>query len=251
MRTLALLALFLAACGPATAGFRGDPEGLRDARAARSMLGDGVWARVARIDNSGPRPAWRRSKYPRIVYALVFELSGILWFYTDEDGTQSLSLTLGTAERDKAAPGPLFRAIDPGFASWSWAGDAAGPQAEAAHPPNACFEESVAALRRRIALGGEARAPALLSYYVDTPFGRLGHTVLVFGTGAGLAAIDPGSGARPVAIPAAMDGDARSISAYLRGKPVAAARLLPIGPAGGAPPTRTWAALRPGPAPAG
>ncbi len=155
MRTLALLALLLAARGAAFAGVLGAPEGLRDARAARAMLGNGIWARVVRIDNTGPRPAWRRSLYPRIVYALVFELSGILWFYTDRDGTQSLSLTLGTADRDKAAPGPLFRAIDPGFASWSWVGDAAaGPAAE---PPNACFVESVAALLQRMAVEGRRR----------------------------------------------------------------------------------------------
>jgi hypothetical protein len=252
VRTLALLVLLLAACGPAYAGVRATPEGLRDARAARAMLGDGIWARVVRIDNTGRRHAWRRSVYPKVVYALVFELSGILWFYTDLDGTQSLSLTLGTAEGDKAAPGPLFRAIDPGFASWAWVGDAAaGPADTAADPPNACFVGSVAALLQRMALGGEAEAPALLSYYVDTPSGRLGHTVVVFGTRKGLTAVDPGTRAQPVLIPAAMDGDPRSISAYLWGKPVAAARLLPIWFAGGAPSPGAWAALRPRSAPAG
>ena len=253
MRTLGLLVLLLAAGGAARADVRGSPDELRDALAARAMLGDGVWARVARIDNVGRRPAWRRSAYPRTVYALVFELSGILWFYTDADGTQSLSLTLGTLERDKAAPGPLFLAIDPGFSSWSWVPDGAAlaGAASAWVPPNACFVESVAELLQRVALGGEADSPRLLSYYVDTPFGRLGHTVLVYGTRGGLAAVDPDAPGRPVMIPASLGGEPRAISAYLRGKPVSAARALPVSFPGKAPSPGYWAALGNRPAPAG
>ena len=85
------------------------------------MLGNGTWGRLVRIENSTPRGFTGRSAYPRIVYAYVFELSGILWFYTDADGTQSLSLTRGTVARDAADPGPALPGPwIRGFTGWRW-----------------------------------------------------------------------------------------------------------------------------------
>lgn len=249
MRTLSRLVLLLASAGLARAS-TASTGGLADALAARSMLGADTWSRVVRIDSSRPGNILRRGPYPRIVYALVFELSGILWFYTDVDGTQSLSLTTNTADRDRADPGPLFRAIDPGFTRWSWVEAPrvpAGP--EPRRPRNACFVESVAELDRRIASGGEAGSPMLLSYYVDTPGGRLGHTVLLFRTSIGLSAIDADESDRPIPIPGDLGSDARTLSAYLRGGPVAAARTIPI--ACPRKPPAEWAALPAGPAHAG
>jgi hypothetical protein len=225
-------------------------RGLDDAIAARSMLGDETWARLVRIDSSRPAALLKRGPYPRTVYALVFELSGILWFYTDVDGTQSLSLTLGTVAKDEADPGPLFRSIDPGFTSWTWVDAPARPRIPGSpRPRNGCFVESVAALNRRIASGGEAASPRLLSYYVDTPQGRLGHTVLIFGTSAGLSAIDSDDSDRAVLLPHDLGADPRAVSAYLRGGPVAAARTIPI--ASPRQPPREWAALGSSRAPAG
>jgi len=214
------------------------------------MLGGGTWARLVRIDNAGRRRALARVAYPKTVYALVFELSGVLWFYTDTDGTQSLSLTLATVERDEANPGPLFRAIDPGFVAWSWVEDPpAAPRPAMRRPPNACFVESVAALYRRIAAGGEARSPRLLSYYVDTPEGRLGHTVLLFETSAGLSAVDADDSERPVDVPREVGRDPRGVSAYLRGGPISAARTFPIVCVSN--PEGRWASLPSEPSPAG
>ena len=248
MRTLSCL-VFLIACAAARGGTV-PPGGLDDALAARAMLGGDTWARLVRIDNTRPRSVLRRGPYPRTVYALVFELSGILWFYTGVDGTQSLSLTTGTVARDEADPGPLFRSIDPGFTEWRWIEPPKGPTAPfSARPRNACFVESVAALNRRIAAGGEANSPRLLSYYVDTPGGRLGHTVLLFGTAGGLAAIDADDSDRPEALPVELGTDPRALSAYLRGGPVAAARTIPVVCA--RTPPREWAALPAAPAPAG
>jgi hypothetical protein len=249
MRSLCCLILSLAAAGAAAASTT-PPGGLAAAIAARSMLGGDAWARLVRIDSSRPRAVWRHGPYPRTVYALVFELSGILWFYTDVDGTQSLSLTRGTVTRDEADPGPLFRAIDPGFTAWSWVEAPAGPRNPAfPKPRNACFVESVAALNRRIAAGDEAASPSLLSYYVDTPEGRLGHTVLLFRTTAGLSAIDADESDRPVLLPGGLGADLREVSAYLRGGPVAAARTIPIVCV--RKPPGEWAALPSIPAPAG
>jgi hypothetical protein len=241
MRSLCSLIVLLAGAAAAS-GATTPARGLDDAVAARSMLGGETWARLVRIDSSRPASLLRRGPYPRTVYALVFELSGILWFYTDVDGTQSLSLTRGTVARDEADPGPLFRSIDPGFTSWSWVEAPSAPRVpDSARPRNGCFVESVGALNRRIASGGEAASPSLLSYYVDTPQGRLGHTVLLFGTAAGLFAIDSDDSDRPVQLPRDLGADPRAVSAYLRGGPVAAARTLPI--VGTRPPPREWASL--------
>jgi hypothetical protein len=249
MRTLCLLIIFAVAAGAAP-GAVTEPGGLDAAVAARSMLGGDMWARLVRIDNSRPHSILKRGPYPRTVYALVFELSGVLWFYTDTDGTQSLSLTRGTVARDEADPGPLFRAIDPGFTAWSWIEAPAGPRNPSKPKPrNACFEESVAALNRRISAGGEAVSPRLLSYYVDTPTGRLGHTVLLFATAGGMWAIDAEESDRPVVLPSDLGGDPRLVSAFLRGGPVAAARTFPIAPT--RKPPGEWASLQSPPAPAG
>jgi hypothetical protein len=247
MRTLACVVLLLVLAAAAPAGVI-PAVGLADAVAVRAMLGGDTWSRLVRIDNTGPRPTLKRSVYPRTVYAVVFELSGVLWFYTDADGTQSLSLTRGTVERDEADPGPLLHAIDPGFAGWSWVDVPAGPTASR-RPPNACFVESVAALYRRMSAGGVADSPRLLSYYVDTPGGRLGHTVLIFDTARGLSAVDSDESDRPVSVPFDLASDPRAMSAYLRGGPVSAARTFPI-----VVPRKAegrWAALPPAPSPEG
>ncbi len=249
MRSLCCLIVLLAGAAAAP-GATTPARGLEDAVAARSLLAGDTWARLVRIDSSRPASVLRRGPYPRTVYALVFELSGILWFYTDVDGTQSLSLTRGTVARDEADPGPLFRSIDPGFTSWLWVEAPSLPRFPGtARPRNGCFVESVAALNRRIASGGEAASPTLLFYYVDTPQGRLGHTVLLFGTSAGLFALDSDDSDRPVRLPRDLGADPRTVSAYLRGGPVAAARMLPI--AGTRPPPREWASLPPSGPPTG
>jgi hypothetical protein len=251
MRILACLVLLLAGAGVAPAAVTSAPGGLQDALAARALLGDRVWARPLRIDNNGRKGALRRSEYPRTVYALAFELSGILWFYTDTNGTQSLSLTLGTLERDKADPGPLIRAIDPGFASWSWMDDPPGAWgATTRDPPNACFVKSIAALFRRMDAGSEAESPQLLSYYAAVPKVR-GHTVLLFRTRDGLSAIDADASEKPISLPAFLGSNLRSIAAFLRGGPVAATSTLPIRYQGKLPAPSQFAAVPSRPTPAG
>ena len=204
-------------------------DGYSDARATRAMLPPDTWARIARIDNSHPRGRWAHAIYPKTVYALVFELSGVLWIYTDAEGTESLSRTRGTLERDKADPGPLFRAIEPGAGAWTWVDDPLGAESLGLKaPPNACVEESLLALNRRMALGAETLSPELLFYYVNTPYGKLGHTVLLFRSAGALSAIDPQLSPDPVRIPPDVATDIHSMSEYLRGAPVASAKALPV-----------------------
>jgi hypothetical protein len=237
MRVLFCLAFALSVGGRAPAS-----DGLSDARAARSILGPSVWSRIARIENPVPRGPLGRRPYPKTVFALIFELSGILWFYTDADGTQSLSVSRGSLDADEADPGPLFLNIDAGFARWSWVDDRSGDRsAVCAVPPNGCFIASAAAYFRRIALGNRMEAPELLLYYVDTPGGRRGHTVLVFEAEHGLSAVDPDVSPRAVRIPAYVGSNPRSLAAYLRDGPIAVVRVLPIGFR--ARPSGPWAGL--------
>jgi hypothetical protein len=252
MRAAATLLILLASVAAAPRALARRDDGLADARGARAMLGpESSWARVVRVDNSHPRGAWRSAAYPRTVYGLVFELSGILWLYTDGEGTQSLSQTLGTVARDEADPGPLLRAIEPGIGGWAWVPDTELPRVRPApNPPKACVEESLLALERRVAVGGEALAPRLLFYYVSTPFGRLGHTVLIFRTARGLSAIDPQLSPRPVGVPPDIADNLLSVSEFLRGAPVASARTLPLAPPPG-PAPGSWATLPAHGSPAG
>jgi hypothetical protein len=244
MRALCLVLLFAAA-----SGFARTRDGLADALAARYLLGADTWARVVRIENTGSRGLEARSPYPPTTYALLFELSGILWFYCDEDGTQSLSLRRGTLDADKADPGPLLRAISPRFASWQWA-DGTGLQARAprGQPPNDCLIECVAILRRRGAAPGSA---SLLFFYVDTPEGRLGHTVLVLEGRDGLTAVDPDMPGVSISIPTPASSSAQTIARFLRGGPVAAARELALEPIGIERPDEKWTALATPSLPAG
>ena len=243
MRAGLFSAFLLASAGIAAARVDPDLDGLPDAFAARAMLGPAIWARVVRIDNGEARGADRRMRYPITVYALVFELSGILWFYTDADGTQSLSLRLGSLEADKADPGPLLRAISDRFGRWAWVDRPRDLRLPAGGPPNACFIRCVAALRRRIDSGDAADAPRLLLYYVNASASRLGHTVLIFGDGGGLEALDPERSERPLALPAGLGSEARSVARYLREGPVSAARMLAITDVPGGRPAGRWAAL--------
>lgn len=238
--------LFLASLLMAATGFSRTPDQLADAFAARALLGPDVWARVVRIENLGSRNLEKRLPYPATTYALVFEYSGILWFYCDEDGTQSLSVRRGSLEADKTDPGPLLRAISPRFASWEWA-DAIGSEGAAGREPpaNDCFIECLAVLRERAAAATEPCSPSLLFFYVDTPGGRLGHTVLLLQGRHGLTAIDPDRPRHTIRVPEQASSDVRSIAQFLRGGAVASARELKLQPIGIQPPAQEWTALAP------
>jgi len=187
------------------------------------MLGAGIWSRVIRIENVSAG-----SRYPATVYALVFELSGILWFYTDIDGTQSLSTHVGTTAGDKDNLGALLPLIDPGFGRWEFVESRAVLGAKQGRIPNGCFIESVALLRERMESGLAASEPRLLSYYVNLPDGVHGHTILQFRAGANLVLLDPDRPARLVRIKPRRADDPGSCAACIRGD-VARARWIPIG----------------------
>ena len=184
------------------------------------MLGAGAWTQVIRIENDTAA-----GRYPSVVYALVFELSGILWFYTDTDGTQSLSTHLGTVDRDKENLGSLLLQIDPGFRCWSALPSPKAVRAVQQHIPNGCFIESVALLRRRVESGMAADQARLLSYYVNLTDGLHGHTVLQFCSNGRAMIIDPDRPGRVLHIRPRSLEDPASCIACVRGD-VARARWI-------------------------
>ena len=202
------------------AALRAD-DSLTHARQAQAMLGPDVWSRVIRIENEGPA-----HRYPRTLHALVFELDGLLWFYTDADGTQSFSLRRDRLAEEKADFGPLLHDIEPGFRRWHEVPAAAGAAPVARGPlRNGCFIESVVAWR---SVGGGAAEPQLLAYYEDTPSGVHGHTVLTYERGGRPEVFDPEPPARRVKFSATEPRDALALARAFGGRAVSKARLLPL-----------------------
>ncbi|MDB6167370.1 MAG: hypothetical protein JWM88_234 [Verrucomicrobia bacterium] len=190
------------------------------------MLGAGAWSLVVRVENSAVTAA-----YPSVVHALVFEEGGLLWFYADSDGTQSLSLHLDRLVEEKQDLAPLLRAIDPGFHSFRILPD--GPAAPVIlgreRLPNGCFIESLAALRERVIRGDRIERPRLLSCYAETPRGLRGHTVLTYRTPQGFFLLDPASSSAPQQLPSSwLENPMAVAETALRGFDVRKARWIPV-----------------------
>jgi hypothetical protein len=217
------LLVFLLSLGLSRLDARPD-EALHHAQAAQAALGPGVWSRLIRIENEN-----RTGSYPRIVHAVVFELAGLLWFYTDTDGTQSFSLHRGRLAEEERDFGPLLRAIDPGFVRWVIMPDAPVPVLAAPEElPNGCFLESVAALRRLIAAGVVVNRPMLLSYYADPSWRKAGHTVLAYETKGRLELIDPVQPKTRQVFSLALRDDPLQFARAAAGDFVVKARYLPL-----------------------
>ncbi|MSU65641.1 MAG: hypothetical protein EXS38_05985 [Opitutus sp.] len=176
-----LLTLLLAA-----SSVRADVS-LAHARQAQALLGPEVWSQIIHIENQA-----RGSRYPRSLHALVFEFTGLLWFYTSTDGTQSLSLHYDRLAAEKANLGPLLRDIEPGFECWGVvARDELAPVAGVPTLSNGCFVASVTELRRLLAEGVSMTSPQLLLYYDGAYPNGPGHTVLAYESEGGMRVFDP------------------------------------------------------------
>ena len=181
-----------------------------------------MWTQVVRIDNASAA-----SPYPRVVHALIFQLDSVLWFYTPRDGTQSLSLYRGQAERDKANLGPLLLAIDPGFSHWTLLPDSDETRDNGLRLQNGCFIESISLLFRELEKGSPIENAMLLSYYVSLPGGIRGHTVLQFTSGGRVQVIDPDRPARAATFRYADPNDPRDVANRIR-RDISSARHLPL-----------------------
>lgn len=199
---------------------------LENARRAQALLGPETWSRVICVENTAAH-----SVYPATIHALVFEEAGLLWFYTDTDGTQSFSLYAGRLEEEKSDFTPLLHGIDPGFTAYSILPDTRAEYSVAGGGgmlPNGCFVESLAALQDRVRQGERIDRARLLSCYVDTPGGRRGHTVLTYETPRGLFLLDPARSLQPRAVPREWADDALALAgAALQGAKVVKARWVP------------------------
>jgi hypothetical protein len=194
------------------------------ARQASAMLGPTLWKRVICIHNSSDD-----GRYPRSLGAVVFEMGGILWFYTATDGTQSLSIRRGHVVEDERDFGPLLTHIDSGFSSWERDLEGNGPDLKGSVPPNACFIQSVVLLRHNLSAGIGVEHMRLLSYYVAFPSGLKGHTVLYVETGKGPTVIDPLKERKPLRVRSTNPEDAQCVAYCIR-RDVALARWVPVGP---------------------
>jgi hypothetical protein len=210
-----------------TSAIRGDMQedrSMQYAREASAMLGPTLWKRVIHVHNTSAE-----SRYPSSFGAVVFEMSGILWFYTATDGTQSLSLFRGRASQDERNLSPLLARIDSGFSRWEFVSEGADMKEGNSVPPNACFIQSVALLRHILAAGMDAEHARLLSYYVTIPTGLKGHTVLFLETSKGPTVIDPLMQRWPIRICSSNPGDAKCVAYSIR-HDVTSARWVLITP---------------------
>ncbi|WP_415908973.1 hypothetical protein [Oleiharenicola sp. Vm1] len=179
------LALALLAAALAGAGARADSR--ESAFWGRELLGPDTWSRVVLVENATPTV-----RYPAKFYALVFEFEGLLWFYTESDGTQSLSQQLGQVRADKQHYLALARSLHDGFTRVI---DGASDQPPLTalldnKLPRGCFLYCLLNWRRLETLGTPARGQ-LLTYYVNTPDGARGHTILLYRYGKKHYLYDP------------------------------------------------------------
>ena len=217
---LTLLLLVLVA-----AGANAD-DSFRNAHRAQALLGSDVWSQIIKIENTS-----RGGLYPASLHALVFELEGILWFYSDLNGTQSFSLHRNRLAEEKADFAPLLRDIEPGFVRWTVV--AAGPtEGLLEHPVqelrNGCFIESYAMLRRLVARGVEVSEPRLLSYYARQSGNGQGHTVLAYAVPGQVVVIDPVQPEVKRGFSAALAANPQKLARALLGPEVKHARVLPL-----------------------
>jgi hypothetical protein len=203
-----LLLLLLGLFCPSTSNAKN--AALENVRRAQATLGSEIWSRIIEIHPENPRRGARRE-----VYALVFEFSGILWFYSAE-GTQSFSLQVGDLENQKHNFAPLLRAINPAYSRFEVVEAASQPVTPASGSiANGCFIESIVALRDRLDAGEEIESARLLSYYQDMYGTIVGHTVLTYQTPEGAFVIDPQLGRKPMRVARTLSDDAGTVARRL------------------------------------
>ncbi len=148
---------------------------LESAFQARAMLGEGLWSQVVRIENER---AGRGSRYPAEFHGLLVEFQGILWLYTEFDGTQSLSRYAGRVETDRQNLGPLLQAVEPGLTRYEEVHSGPPFGTLARPPPYPCFLASVARWQRLQLEPNPPTRARLLAIYPDGH--RQGHMVLEY-----------------------------------------------------------------------
>jgi hypothetical protein len=202
---------------------RGADPTFLSARYAQAKLGPEIWSEVVQIENTA-----HLSRYPASLHALVFEVAGILWIYTDGQGTESLSLRVGELAAEKADLSPLLRAIEPGFVRWKIVSTDRLAPVRGGKLRNGCFIESLAALRERRERGEVVANARLLSYYYYPGSGRPGHTVLAYATDRGMEIVDPQAVNQTRQFSPTLADNALTLAQALAGASVARARWIAV-----------------------
>lgn len=192
----------------------------------KELLGPDTWSRVVLVENAEPIV-----RFPSRFYGLVFEFEGVLWFYTESDGTQSLSQQFGQIRADKKNYLSLVRELHHGFARITDAASDEPPLASLLDNtlPRGCFLYCLLNWRRLEKLGAPSRAQ-LLTYYVNAVDGPRGHTLLLYQYGKKHYLYDPADTEleRPLLTPPPDDPlDAANLFAFRSGAvfPVSAVLL--------------------------
>ncbi len=167
------------------AGIRSERDGGEAAaRQAHARLDAHTWVQVVEVFPASERRGSR--------WMTVFELSGRLWVYQPDRGTESLSVYAGRLAADKANLGAVLRHLDRGYGRHRVrvadntgalvAGEARWPVGRL---PEGCFVESLGRYHALRAQGAAVSGAHLLLYYVGEGARRRGHTVLCYDTPAG------------------------------------------------------------------
>jgi hypothetical protein len=156
------------------------------------------------------------------------EFQGILWLYTEFDGTQSLSRYAGRTEADRADLAPLLRAVEPGLGRYTAV--AGGPPfgTLALPPPYHCFLATVARWQRLQAEPNPPTRARLLAIYPERA--RQGHMVLEYWRDGRRYVFDPEHPAKDQELSAKLAEDPLKVARSLyrldpRPKPVRAMTL--------------------------
>jgi hypothetical protein len=160
-------------------------------QAQQMLSGQARWAEAIQIENTN-----RSSRYPRTVYATVFEFEDSLWFYTSS-GTQPIVASKHKTEQFKGNLLPLLRTIDRGFTSFARMQPLQESLAEYPQLPNGCVVESIYTLGGVKQQGTPVLTAKLLLYSSTKNTRRgangnaTGHCVLVYQTPYGMFFVDP------------------------------------------------------------
>jgi hypothetical protein len=218
MRRLFTLLVFLVlVSGSAQAAL----PGLSDVVNARALLSPGTWSRVLRIELGKAGEV-----YPKSFYGLVFEMASVLWLYSPQEGTQSLSRFIGRTEEEKKRLAELLRTPFPDLRDWKEEEHPAPAKAPEQAPRNACFIESLALLDFRLRHGARTDYASLFTVYYYEDRKVRGHTVLFYEEGDRVFLADPAR-EKPYVLSKAFASDQRNLATLLvRGYEVANWREL-------------------------
>ena len=161
---------------------------------AQEMLGEQVWSQVVHLTHDNPK-----SRYPKELYATVFEFDNVLWFYTST-GTQPIERSRNRTGRYRDNLLPLLRTIERNFELAEVLPASSSLPEKAEEIPslkNGCVIESIYSMERMRAAGTEVKRANLLLYSTKRNSRRgvggnaVGHAVLVYQTDGGVFVVDP------------------------------------------------------------